>query len=136
MRSVVVFPPSLCLPNQVYFSLPTLVGALRAAGHTARAIDLNLEACHLFLTRERVERYLEVAQRAGADLTTIEPKLRNTPAALRTLRDPVEYWDGPRFRDAFWTVGDALTFFYQLDPVISPFRPSFVADMQIGRAHV
>lgn len=129
MRTVVVFPPSLCLPNQVYLSLPTLAAALRRAGHPARAIDLNLEACHLFLTDARVARYLEVARRAGADLSEVEPRLRRAPAAFAVLRDPKLYWDAPRFRDAFWDVGDALTFFYQLDPVLSPFRPAFVEEM-------
>lgn len=140
----IVFAPSICLPNQMYCSLPMLAGALRRAGHHPRMVDLNLLAADLLLTNERTDRYLDMARRQATALTAardpgaarftqgidaLAEKLRRGPAAKSLLRDPERYFDAGAFRDAFWTVVDDLGFFYQLDPVVSPHRASFLADL-------
>jgi radical SAM superfamily enzyme YgiQ (UPF0313 family) len=129
MRVTLGFPPSIRLPNSVYVSLPSLAGALGRAGHRVRCVDLNLESAQRFLTEDRVERYLRIARDRGAVLTEIEPVLRRSPDSIRLLRDPARSFDQEKFRTAFWTVGDALSFFYHLDPIVSPFRERFAADM-------
>jgi Radical SAM superfamily/B12 binding domain len=150
MRTTIVFPPSLCLPNQIYYSLPLLSGALRRAGHEVRALDLNVLAAELLLREESVERYLGVARQlaerersAGRpsaarkiqdELMRQEARMRQGPEAKAVLRDARRCFEGGAFREAFWTVVDDLAFLYQLDPVISPHRPSFAEDMN-ARLH-
>ena len=145
MRATIVFPPSICLPNQMYYSLPMLAGALRRGGHDARVVDLNLLAADLLLTDERADRYLELGRgqverlkRAGDvagwrflddSLRRVESDVRRSPESKAVLRDPERYFEPTRFRNAFWNVVEALGFFYQLDPIISPHRDRFAADM-------
>ena len=62
MRIAFVFPPSLCLPNTLYFALPLLAGAARRAGHDVAIVDLNQRAADRFLTPERTRRFLEQAR--------------------------------------------------------------------------
>lgn len=149
MRVALVFPPSLCLPNVLYHALPVLAGALRRAGHEPRIHDLNLAAADLFLTEERVERYLgmgrtrvlqlrrserpelasDTADLLERNLDAAEPALRFGPEAKAILRDPVRFFEPPAFKRAFWTVVDALAFQNQLDPILSPHRPTFARDL-------
>jgi hypothetical protein len=145
MRVAVVFPPSLCLPNQLYFSLPVLAGALKRGGHEAQISDLNLMAADRFLTEpvtQRVfgqacEQVLGLFQR-GAILEAdalrdtfdgLEPELMRGPGSKALLRDPERAYDQRAFREAFWNVVDCLGFFHQLDPVFTPYRPQFGRDM-------
>jgi anaerobic magnesium-protoporphyrin IX monomethyl ester cyclase len=142
MRVSVVFPPSICLPNQMYFSLPILAGALVRAGHEPRICELNLAAADMLLTPERTDRYLTLARRRagsraestdsaalGAMLDAMEPKLRRGPDAKAALRDSVRFFEKAAFRDSFWNVVDCLGFYYQLNPIISPHRDAFADDM-------
>lgn len=145
LRSVIVFPPSLCLPNTIYYALPVLAGALRDAGYPSRIVDLNLLAADRFLESRRTRRFLDLArtqvdllrksgQKAGASrmeraIDTAEPKVSRAPESKRILRDPVRFFDPPSFREAFWNVVDALAFFYQMDPLVSPHRPTFFEDL-------
>ncbi len=145
MNVAVVFPPSLCLPNQMYFSLPMLAGALRRGGHRPAVHDLNLLALDRFLTDGMVERYVGlaweqhgriaeqgdrvVAERLRLTMEENEPKLRDGPACKALLRDRERFFDKRSFRHAFWNVVDGLAFYYQMDPIISPHRETFGADM-------
>ncbi|MEW6742723.1 MAG: radical SAM protein [Planctomycetota bacterium] len=145
MRTSLVFPPSLCLPNPLYLALPLLAASLRRAGHHVRVIDLNALAADRLLTRETVEHLLArawqiVAEQRGTPAMEpaagLEPLVRSkeacllaAPACKETLRDPVRNFDPPAFRDAFRTVVEALDFCYAADPVISPHRPSFARDL-------
>ena len=137
MKVSIVFPPSICLPNQLYYSLPVLAAVVERAGHEAHAVDLNLAAADMLLTDERAERYLRIAHdmdRAsdadlGPMLRALEPKVRDGPFCKDVLRDPVRCYDQPLFRRAFWNVVDALAFYYQLDPVFSPFREDLARDL-------
>jgi hypothetical protein len=61
MRAARLFPPSLCLPNQLYHALPMLAGALERAGHEPQITDLNLLAADRFLEPRRL---LEIFGRA------------------------------------------------------------------------
>ena len=53
MKVAIVFPPSLCLPNQLYHSLPVLAGALRDGGHEPQITDLNMRSADLLLDETR-----------------------------------------------------------------------------------
>lgn len=145
MRANLVFPPAICLPNQIYYSLPILAGALRRGGHQPRCVDLNLVAADLLLSDRVTADFLELAGRmagaAAADgdhrradeirrhADANEPVVRQGEACKRALRDPARFYHQPTFRWAFWTIVDALAGFYALDPVISPFRETFARDL-------
>ncbi|MFG0320307.1 MAG: B12-binding domain-containing radical SAM protein [Planctomycetota bacterium JB042] len=137
MDVALVFPPAVSLPNRLYHALPLLAGALHRAGHRARALDLNLLAADLLLTDARTDRYLRLAHHhadssspeARRTLDAREAGLRRGPASKETLRDPVRFFEPATFRDAFWNVVDALAFFGQLDPIVSPHRETFAADL-------
>jgi hypothetical protein len=149
MRISMLFPPAICLPNQVYYSLPLFAAVLKRAGHEVRAIDLNLIAADLLLDdRTTQSLWVEaggrlVAQaraRSIAEAETVRANLeRNLPlvaqgeACKRALRDPVRFYDQPKFRHAFWTIVDILAAYYQLDPVISPFRATFARDLRANQ---
>jgi len=135
MKIGFVFPPSLCLPNQCYQALPTLCAAVKEVGHQAFGVDLNLAAADHLLTNDRVQRYLSMGWEAARESPNIEPMMKamgpRVEASVRSkhvLRDPVQCYDQGLFSESFWTVVDALSFFYQLDPIISPFRESFADD--------
>jgi hypothetical protein len=124
------------LPNQCYDALPILCGAVKDAGHEAFAVDLNLASADMLLTDQRAERYLRVAHDRAAKepglwpmVRTMEPKVRAGERSKDVLRDRVRCYDQGLFREAFWTVVDALHFYYQLDPIISPFRKTFARDV-------
>ncbi len=145
MRATLVFPPSLCLPNTLYFALPVLAGALKRAGHQARLLDLNLVAADRFLTPERTESLISRARRYGASLSTsvgpfaartfarslaaAEKTLVAAPTSKANLRDTATFFDAAGFHRDFWTIVDALGFVYQLDPVLSPHRPDFLSTL-------
>jgi len=143
MRVNLVFPPSLCLPNPIYYSLPLLAGALKADGRSVLVKDLNVLAADRLLTDSWVERVLLEAEKAvlehkmdSSSSSPIEELLRNkapkvmqSPAAKAVLRDPVRNFDPPAFKNAFSTVIEALDFFYILDQVISPHRENFGKDV-------
>lgn len=145
MRVSIVFPVSLCLPNQLYYSLPALAGALKRAGHSARAVDLNMMAADMLLTKTRSERVYGIARdsiqnsRKIGNIATadaVERMLKVNEECVfggeenkHILRDPVRNFIQPLFKKAFWEVVDALAFFYQLDPIISPFRENFGRDI-------
>jgi hypothetical protein len=145
MRVAIVFPPSLCLPNQLYFSLPVLAGALKQAGHQPQITDLNLMAADRFLDEDRTQRIFRQAceqvislfknglkDQANAltnSLDLMESTLLQGPRSKGVLRDPDRFYDQTQFRESFWNVVDCLGFFYQLDPVYTPYRDTFVRDM-------
>ena len=60
---------------------------------------------------------------------TMEPKVRAGRRSKDVLRDPVRCYEQGLFREAFWTVVDSLSFYYQLDPIVSPFRTTFARDV-------
>ncbi len=129
MNVTIVFPPSLCLPNQCYYSLPALCGALRQAGHEPHGVDLNLRAAHMLLRDDRAARMLALAEQHAEVPAAIAEAVRAGEESIGILRDGSRYFDPATFRRAFWGVVDALAFYYQLDPVISPNHDSFVQDM-------
>lgn len=145
MRFALVFPPSLCLPNQLYHALPVLAGALRRAGHVPLITDLNLLAADCFLDRNRAEdllargRLLAAARERHGDviggtelarmLEFSGPTVLEGEASKNVLRDPARYLDQAAFKRAFWNVVDSLGVFYQLDPIISPHREDFARAM-------
>ena len=55
MNVSMLFPPSICLPNQVYYSLPLFAAVLARAGHTAYTADLNLIAADMLLDRDMAD---------------------------------------------------------------------------------
>jgi tRNA A37 methylthiotransferase MiaB len=145
MNITLVFPPSICLPNQVYYSLPLLAGVVRRAGHVPSCVDLNLAAADRLLDARMVEdlelvtrRFAAAAAARGdqataaaiaANLDRVLPLLREGAGMKRDLRDPVRFWDQPRFKQCFWGIVDILGYCYQLDERISPFRASFARDV-------
>lgn len=145
MRATLVFPPSLCLPNTLYYALPVLAGALKRAGHSARLIDLNLVAADRLLSTPRtldlVARAREHVTRAAAaaggvsgralrlQFDRILPDVLAGPECKDDLRDRERFLQPAVFKRAFWTVVDALAFWYQLDPIFSPHSPTFLADL-------
>lgn len=136
MKIGFVFPPSLCLPNQCYQALPTLCGAVKAVGHEAFGLDLNLAAADHLMSEERVKRYLEMGWEAARKSPNVEPMMQHmaprVEASARSkdvLRDPARCYEQGLFQESFWTVVDALSFYYQLDPIVSPFRDTFTRDV-------
>lgn len=145
MKISMVFPPAVCLPNQVYYSLPLFAAVLRRAGHEVRCVDLNLIAADLLLDDGMAQslylgvggRMVEAARAHGsAAAESLRANLeRGLALAMkgesckRNLRDPERFYDQATFRDSFWTIVDILAAYYELDPVISPFRPTFAADL-------
>lgn len=146
MRIALAFPPSLCLPNHLYYGLVTLAGIAKAAGHpVVTGVDLNQAAAEALLTERqgllalqfleqrliglRGAAQLEAAERLEALRNAVQENLRAAPEHVRVLRDPADYFVPERFARAFWGVVDALGFYYQLDPIISPFREHFLADV-------
>jgi len=103
MQVALVFPPSLCLPNPIYFSLPLLAVALKEAGHGVAQVDLNVLAADRLLTREKSELILGTARDAvkrrlddslpeqAAELQALieanADKLLNGEASKEILRD-------------------------------------------------
>jgi hypothetical protein len=140
----IVFPVSLCIPNQLYLALPMLAGALKRAGHRARGIDLNVLAADLFCDDRRARRFLEklrgdvkyclelgdlgTAEAIRSTLDANEGLLCQAQGFKELLRSP-RFYDQAAFKRAFWGVVDVMGFYYQLDPVISPFRQDFGADV-------
>ena len=145
MNVSILFPPSICLPNQAYYALPLFSAVLRRAQHEPRAIDLNLIAADLLLDDkmaesifgdigERMVEQIAASDRAAAsalraNLDASLPLVMQGESCKRALRDPQRFYDQATFKHAFWTIVDILAAFYELDPVISPFRETFVADM-------
>lgn len=139
MNVTMLFPPSICLPNQVYYALPLFAGVLRRAGHRVTTVDLNLVAADLLLD-DNMARSLHadvISRHGGASVdaatrlqlqSTLDLSLHGE-SWKRTLRDAESFYDQQEFRDAFWGIVDVLGAFYQLDPIISPFRPTFARDM-------
>ncbi|HYC78755.1 MAG TPA: hypothetical protein VEI02_14115, partial [Planctomycetota bacterium] len=123
MRVTLVFPPSMCLPNALYFALPTLAGVLKEAGHRTRLVDLNLLAADRLLTVERCERLLAAAQarvaatpdgaaarRLRRVVASGAPAVQAGPQAKADLRNPRRAFDPEVFGRSFWTIVDALGF--------------------------
>lgn len=149
MRVAIVFPPSICLPNQIYYSLPMLAGALRRAGHEPFAVDLNLLAADLLLdarmaddldaivramaSRMRAAGHPEAATATERNLDGHRELFLMGEECKRVLRDPARFYDQPRFKAAFWTVVDVLAGYYQLEARISPFRTSFAAELETNQ---
>ena len=137
MNVSLVFAPSLCMPGPLYLALPTLAAVLKQDGHEVRCFDLNVAAADMLLTDERADRCLrELRDRIASGETHLEgilrasgEKVRAGQASKELLRDPVRFYDRALFRPAFENVVDALGFFYQLDPVISPYRENFARDI-------
>lgn len=145
MRVTIAFPSSLSLPNQIYYSLPILAGALRRAGHEPRCVDLNLAAADRLLDDRMAERYLKMAHdtlslkaAAGSGdcaaasrraLAELEPNVREGERFKLLLRDKDKFYDQELFLRAFLGIKDALSFYYQLDAVFSPYRKRFGADV-------
>jgi hypothetical protein len=145
MRASLIFPPSICLPNQIYYALPLLSGALRRAGHQPHYVDLNLLAADWLLDDSRVGQFesialdmIRTARNQGADsvvesirsnLDRTLPIIAEGESAKTALRDPKRFYDRPTFRRSFWAISEVLGSYYQLDPLISPFRERFAADM-------
>jgi anaerobic magnesium-protoporphyrin IX monomethyl ester cyclase len=141
MRVTLLFPPSLCLPNQIYYALPLLAGALRRAGHEPTCVDLNLACADRLLDPAMAEQLIAVAdamqRRALADGDTrraIDIRrhvdnnaaiVRSSGALKRALRQPSSYYDRHAFHDSFWGIVAALGAYYALDPLVSPFRGDF-----------
>tara|TARA_R110002072_G_scaffold177524_2_gene333465 strand:- start:46315 stop:48111 length:1797 start_codon:yes stop_codon:yes gene_type:complete len=149
MNVSMLFPPSICLPNQVYYSLPLFAAVLARAGHTAYTADLNLIAADMLLDRDMADTMHEVAiarlvtpkevsnpALAAATRSQLESSFasaRRGEDFKKTLRDPHSFYDQRQFHDAFWGIVDVLGAYYQLDPVISPFRATFAADMRANQ---
>ena len=149
MRASLIFPPSICLPNQIYYALPLLSGALRRAGHESHYVDLNLLAADWLLRDDRVAQFETIAEgmmhtaceqgasdvadsiRSNLDLNL--PIIARGEACKRALRDAVQFYDRPTFRDSFWTISRVLGAYYQLDPLISPFRDNFASDLMANQ---
>ena len=127
MRVTLVFPPALCLPNQLYFALPLLAGALRRAGHTPAIVDLNARAADMLLDEARATRIVDAFRDSdlGDHARGIASRLAPGEAAKNVLRDPRRFYVPELARDAFWTVVDVLAGFYQLDPVLTPYDDRF-----------
>ncbi|MBL8899963.1 MAG: aspartyl/asparaginyl beta-hydroxylase domain-containing protein [Planctomycetes bacterium] len=141
MRFALLFPPSLCLPNQLYYALPMLAGALERAGHEPQITDLNLLAADRILEPTRLLGFFGRASEAARELARaghreasksligglaeIEPRIARSLKVKSVLRDPRRYFDPATFREAFQDVVDILAFHYQLDPVISPHDAHF-----------
>ncbi|MEW6741745.1 MAG: radical SAM protein [Planctomycetota bacterium] len=81
MDTLLLHPP-FADPTQPYLSLPTLKGFLRARGLDAQVADLNIEALHYLLRRDRVQ---EVACTLGRRFLEL-----NTRPALGLL-EQMEY---------------------------------------------
>jgi radical SAM superfamily enzyme YgiQ (UPF0313 family) len=141
MRVSLAFPPSLCLPNQVYYALPLLAGALRRAGHAPRCVDLNLVCADRLLEPATAETIIDAARGLARATRTagnrrfadeIDRHVDSNAALARLgrrfkqqLRDPLQFYDQRAFHDGFWSIVDILAAFYGLDPTVSPFLPDF-----------
>jgi anaerobic magnesium-protoporphyrin IX monomethyl ester cyclase len=146
MRVTLLFPPSLCLPNQMYYALPLLAGALRSAGHVPTCVDLNLACADRLTEPAMTEELLAVAEdmhrlalernerrwasEVRRHVDNNAAIVRRGPAFKRALRTPASYYDRRSFHESFWGLVEVLAAFYALDPLVSPFRRDFRAAMR------
>ena len=68
MKTALLFPPQW-YPSQPYLALPTLKAHLESRGHEVDQFDLNIECYDIFLSREYLERCVEIIKRRLADPT-------------------------------------------------------------------
>lgn len=68
MKTALLFPPQW-YPSQPYLALPTLKAHLESRGHEVDQFDLNIECYDIFLSREYLERCVEIIRRRLADPT-------------------------------------------------------------------
>ena len=68
MKVALLFPPQW-YPSQPYLALPTLKAHLESRGHEVDQFDLNIECYDIFLSREYLERCVEIIRKRLADPT-------------------------------------------------------------------
>ena len=68
MKVALLFPPQW-YPSQPYLALPTLKAHLESKGHEVDQFDLNIECYDVFLSKEYLERCVEIIRRRLADPT-------------------------------------------------------------------
>ncbi|MAR69559.1 MAG: radical SAM protein [Nitrospina sp.] len=66
MKVALLFPPQW-YPSQPYLALPTLKAHLESKGHEVDQFDLNIECYDVFLSKEYLERCVEIIRRRLAD---------------------------------------------------------------------
>ena len=66
MEHVLVHPP-FADPTQPYLALPTLAGALRAAGLSVRVLDLNVAAACWLLDGRQARRLAQIGRASGRE---------------------------------------------------------------------
>ena len=66
MKLALLFPPQW-YPSQPYLALPTLKAHLESKGHEVDQFDLNIECYDVFLSKEYLERCVEIIRRRLAD---------------------------------------------------------------------
>lgn len=62
MKTLLIFPPQW-MPVSPHFALPTLLGQFEGTGYDAAVMDLNIDFYNKILTRNYVEKSLEMAHR-------------------------------------------------------------------------
>jgi ornithine lipid ester-linked acyl 2-hydroxylase len=138
MRVTLLSPAALGPPAPLPAALAEWAGAVRAAGHAVRVLDLNAEAADRLTSSQRltslVERsrdFIAAKDRAGefvsaswyrTRLDAAEPHLLAGAASKATLRDPRRFFEPDAFRGAFFGVTAAIDFIYQLDTRLNPRR--------------
>ena len=68
MKVALLFPPQW-YPSQPYLALPTLKAHLESKGHEVDQFDLNIECYDVFLSKEYLERCVEIIRRRLTDPT-------------------------------------------------------------------
>ena len=68
MKVALLFPPQW-YPSQPYLALPTLKAHLESKGHEVDQFDLNIECYDVFLSKEYLERCVEIIRKRLADPT-------------------------------------------------------------------
>ncbi|MBK6939777.1 MAG: cobalamin-dependent protein [Planctomycetes bacterium] len=128
MASILFLYPPTADPTGPYLSIPYLVAAARAHGHTAGVLDLNILGYRSLLRRSTLERVTEECrdrvQRLPQDglrfqhaaeylalqlaLADAERVVHSIDDAVVGLRDPQQFYDRSRYHEIVRTLDGAL----------------------------
>ncbi|MCC7172509.1 MAG: cobalamin-dependent protein [Planctomycetes bacterium] len=128
MASILFLYPPTADPTGPYLSIPYLVAAVRAHGHTAGVLDLNILGYRSLLRRSTLERVTEECrdrvQRLPQDglrfqhaaeylalqlaLADAERVVHSIDDAVVGLRDPQQFYDRSRYHEIVRTLDGAL----------------------------
>ena len=127
MKVALLFPPQW-YPSQSYLALPTHKAHLESKGHEVDQFDLNIECYDVFLSKEYLERCVEIIRKRLADPTRstedqevrpiykdilsdvafLESVLNEVEDAKNVLRDESRFFQFETYSQAYTNLKEAI----------------------------